>query len=91
LGSRAEGLQHILQAADNEHDEAVYIFGILTIEYNSSPVEVEEALLHVNKFIMLSLSDRTIQEWIRSMHWKNVVMLLRYEELGWGRRFFAIV
>jgi hypothetical protein len=91
LGSRVEGLQHILQAVHNGHDEAVYIFVILTIEYNNSPVEVEEALLHVDKFIMPSLSDRTIQEWIRSMCWKSVVMLLRYEELGWGRRFFANV
>jgi hypothetical protein len=60
LGSRAEGLQHILQAADNRHDEAAYIFGILTIEYNNSPVEVEEALLHVDKFSTPSLFDQMI-------------------------------
>jgi hypothetical protein len=29
--------------ADNKHDEAAYMFGIFTIEYNNSPVEVEEA------------------------------------------------
>jgi hypothetical protein len=86
-----EGLQHILQAADNGHNEEAYIFGILTIEYNNSPVEVEEALLHVDKFITPSLSDQTIQEWIHSMHWKTVVTLLRYEELDWGRWFFADV
>jgi hypothetical protein len=89
LGSRAEGLQHILQVADNKHDEAVYIFGILMIEYNNSLVEVEEALLHVDKFSMSSLSDRTIREWICSVHWKTVIMLKRYEELSWGHRFFA--
>jgi predicted HAD superfamily hydrolase len=91
LGSRAEGLQHILHVADNRHDEAAYIFGILTIEYKNSLVEVEEALVHVNKFIMSSLADRMIQKWICSMHWKVVLMLLRYEELGWRRRFFADV
>jgi hypothetical protein len=84
LGSRAEGLQHILQAVDNRHDKVAYIFGILTIEYNNSPVEVKEALVHVEKFITSSLADRTIREWIRSVHWKAVLMLLRYEELGWG-------
>jgi hypothetical protein len=91
LGSRAEGLQHILQAADNGHDKAAYIFGILTIKYNNSPVEVEEALVHVEKFIMPSLADWTIQEWIHLVRWKAVLTLLRYEELGWRRRFFADV
>jgi hypothetical protein len=67
----------------------VYLFGILTIEYNNSSVEIKEALLHIDKFITSSLSDRMIQEWISSVHWKTVIMLLRYEELGWGRRFFA--
>jgi hypothetical protein len=57
LGSRAEVLQHILQAVDNGHDEAVYIFAILMIVYNNSLVEVEEAMLHVDKFITSSLSD----------------------------------
>jgi hypothetical protein len=65
LGSRAEGLQHILLEVDNGHNEATHIFGILTIEYNNSPVEVEEALVHVDKFIMPSLADQTIREWIR--------------------------
>jgi hypothetical protein len=82
LGSRAEVLQHILQGVDNGHDEAVYIFAILMIVYNNSLVEVEEAMLHVDKFITSSLSDRTIREWICLMRWKTVVMLLRYEELG---------
>jgi hypothetical protein len=76
---------------DNEHDEASYIFGILTIEYNNSPVEVEEALVHVDKFITPSLADQTIRDWIHSVHWKVVLTLLRYEELGWGHRFFADV
>jgi hypothetical protein len=52
-----EGLQHILQATNNEHDEVAYIFGILMIEYNNSPVEVEEALLHIVKFSTPPLSD----------------------------------
>jgi hypothetical protein len=37
------------------------MFGILTVEYNNSPVEVEEALVHMDKFITLSLADTTIQ------------------------------
>jgi hypothetical protein len=57
LGSRAEGLQHILQAADNGHAEVAYIFAILTIEYNNSLMEVEEALVHMDKFITPSLAD----------------------------------
>jgi hypothetical protein len=84
LGSRAEGVQHILQAVNNRHDEAAYIFGIVTIEYNNLPVEVKEALLHVNKFITPSLSNWTIRERIHSVRWKAVITLLRYEELGWG-------
>jgi hypothetical protein len=60
------------------------------IEYNNSPVEVEEALLHVDKFSMPPLSDWMIQEWIRSVHWKTIITLKRYEELGWGRRFFVV-
>jgi hypothetical protein len=59
------------------------------IKYNNSPVEVVEALVHMVKFITPTLADRTIREWIRSVCWKVVLMLLRYEELGWGRRFFA--
>jgi hypothetical protein len=91
LGSRAEGLQHILQAVDNRHDEPAYIFGIITIEYNNSPVEVEEALLHVDKFSTPSLYVQMIREWIRSVRWKTVITLLRYEELRWGHWFFANV
>jgi hypothetical protein len=60
LDSRAEGLQHILQATDNRHDEVAYIFGILMIKYNNPPVEAKEALVHVDKFITPSLADRTI-------------------------------
>jgi metal-responsive CopG/Arc/MetJ family transcriptional regulator len=60
LGSRADGLQHMLQEVDNRHDEAAYMFGILTVEYNNSMVEVEEALVHLDKFITLSLADLTI-------------------------------
>jgi hypothetical protein len=60
------------------------------IEYNNSPVEVEEALLHIDKFSTPSLSDQTIREWIRSVHWKTVITLKRYEELGSVRRFFAV-
>jgi hypothetical protein len=80
-----------MQTADNRHDEATYIFGILTIEYDNSPMEVEEALLHVDKFITPSLSDRTIQEWICLVRWKTVITLKRYEKLCWGHRFFADV
>jgi hypothetical protein len=90
LGSGAEGLQHILQAANNRHDEATNIFGILMIEYNNSPVEVEEALLHIGKFSTPPLSDRMIREWISLVRWKIVIMLKRYEKLGWGHRFFAM-
>jgi hypothetical protein len=68
-----------------------YIFGILTIEYNNSLLEVKEALLHIDKFSTSSLSDRMIRVWIRSVHWKTVITLKRYEELGWGRRFFVDV
>jgi hypothetical protein len=76
---------------DNGHDEAAYIFGILTIEYNNSPMEVEEAMLHVDKFSMLSLSDWMIREWIHSVRWKTVITLKRYEKLGWGHWSFANV
>jgi hypothetical protein len=60
LGSRAEGLQHMLQATDIRHVEAVYMFGILTVEYNNSVVEVKDALVHMDKFITLSLADPMI-------------------------------
>jgi hypothetical protein len=62
LGSRADELQHLLQAADNGHDEVAYIFYILMVEYNNSMVEVEEALVHVDKFITSSLADQTIRK-----------------------------
>jgi hypothetical protein len=75
---------------DNRHDEATYIFGIFTIEYSNSPLEVEEALVHVEKFITPSLADRMIQEWIRLVHWKAVLTLLRYEELGWGVDYLSM-
>jgi hypothetical protein len=61
------------------------------IEYNNLSVEVEEALLHVDKFSMPSLSDQMNQEWICSMRWKTVIALKRYQKLGWGRRFFIDV
>jgi hypothetical protein len=61
-----------------------YILGILTVEYNNLLVEVKEALLHVDKFSTPPLSDRMIREWIHSVCWKIVIMLKRYEELGWG-------
>jgi hypothetical protein len=73
----------------NGYDKMTYIFGIFMIEYTNSPVEVEEALLHVDMFSTSPLSDRTIREWIRSVHWKTVSTLKRYEELGWGHWFFA--
>jgi hypothetical protein len=50
----------MLQAANRGHDEAAYMFGILMVEYNNSPVEVKEALIHVDKFITPSLADPTI-------------------------------
>jgi hypothetical protein len=61
------------------------------IEYTNSPVEVEEALVHIDKFITSSLADWMIREWIHSVRWKDVLMLLRYEVLGWWRRFFVDV
>jgi hypothetical protein len=91
LGSRADGLQHILQAVDSGHDEAAYMFGILMIEYNNSPVEVEEALVHLDKFMTPSLVDPMILKWICSVCCEAVLMLRRYEGLGWGHRFFAQV
>jgi hypothetical protein len=66
------------------------MFGILTVEYNSA-VEVGEALVHVDKFITLSLTDRTIQQWICSVHYDAVLTLIRYENLSWGRQFFHLV
>jgi hypothetical protein len=50
----------MLQAVDRRHDEAAYVFGILTVEYNNSSVEVEEALVHADKFIRPSLADPAI-------------------------------
>jgi hypothetical protein len=88
LGSRAKGLQHMLQTADNRHDEAAYMFGILTFEYNNSAVEDEEALIHVDKFITLSLADLMIRRWIHSVQYDAILTLIRYENLSWGRWFF---
>jgi hypothetical protein len=45
---------------DKGHDEAAYVFGILTVEYINSPVEVEEALVPMDKFIVPSLADLVI-------------------------------
>jgi hypothetical protein len=81
----------MLQAADNEHDEAAYMFGILMVENNNSAVEVEEALVHMDKFITLSLADPMIRRWIRSVRYEAVLTLIRYENLGWGHRFFHLV
>jgi hypothetical protein len=78
----------MLQAVDIGHDEAAYMFGILTIEHNNSAVEVEEAMVHVDKFITLSLADPTIRWWIHSVCYDAVLMHIRYENLGWGRQFF---
>jgi hypothetical protein len=44
----------MLQVVDRGHDEAAYKFDILMVEYNNSLVEVEGALVHVDKFIMPS-------------------------------------
>jgi hypothetical protein len=60
------------------------VFGILTVDYNNSLVEVKEALVHVDKFIMPSLADTVIRRWIHSMRYDGVLTLIRYEELGWG-------
>jgi hypothetical protein len=60
LDSSVEELQHMLQAPDTGHYEAAYMFGILTVENNNSLVEVEEALVHIDKFITPSLSDLMI-------------------------------
>jgi hypothetical protein len=91
LDSRAEGLQHMLQVVDTGHDEAAYVFGILTVKNNKSSVEVEEALVHVDKFITPSLSDPVIRRWIRSVRYDVVLTLRKYEEVDWGRRFFHLV
>jgi hypothetical protein len=88
LGSRAEGLQHMLQTTDNRHDEAAYMLGLLTVEYNNSAVEFEEALVHMDKFIMLPLADPTIGRWFHSVCYDAVHTLIRYENLGWGHPFF---
>jgi hypothetical protein len=60
------------------------MFGILTVEYNNSAVEVEESLVHMDKFITLSLAVPTIRWWIRSVRYNAVLTLIRYENLGWG-------
>jgi hypothetical protein len=91
LGSRVKGLQHMLQAADNGHDEVAYMFGVLTVEYNNSLVEVEKALVHVDKFITSSLEDLTIRRWIRLVRYNAILMLIRFESLGWGHLIFHLV
>jgi hypothetical protein len=80
----------MLQAMDSGHDEAAYMFGILTVEYNNSAVEVEEALVHVDKFITLSLANPMIWQWIDSVHYDALLMLIRYENLGWGVDSFIL-
>jgi hypothetical protein len=91
LGSRVEGLQHMLQAANNGHDEAAYMFGILTVEYNNLAVEVEEVLVHGDKFITSSLANPMIRWWIHWVHYDVVLTLIRYKNLGWGCQFFHLV
>jgi hypothetical protein len=81
----------MLQAVDIGHGEVAYMFGLLTVKYNNSPVEVEEALVLVDKFITPSLADPMIRRWIHLVHYDDVLTLIRYENLGWGRRFFADV
>jgi hypothetical protein len=78
----------MIQAADIRHDEAAYMFGILAVEYNNSVVEVMEALVDMTIFITLSLADPTVRWWIRLVHYDALHMLIRYENLGWGRWFF---
>jgi hypothetical protein len=68
----------MLQVADNRHDEAACMFDILTVEYNNSPVEVEEELVHMDKFITPSLADLMIRRLIRSVHYDVVLTLIRY-------------
>jgi hypothetical protein len=67
----------MFQAADNRHDEATYKFGILTVKYNNSQVEVEETLVHMDKFITPSLADPTIRWWIHSVCYDVVLTLIR--------------
>jgi hypothetical protein len=50
----------MLQAADTGYDEVAYVFGILTVGNNKLLVGVEEALVHMDKFITPSLSDPVI-------------------------------
>jgi hypothetical protein len=64
------------------------MFGILMVEYNNLAVEVEEVLVHVDKIITLSLADPTIKWWIHLVRYDVVHTLIRYENLGWGQRFF---
>jgi hypothetical protein len=71
-------------ALGSRHDEAAYMFGILTVKYNNSAVEVKEALVHVDKFITLFRADLTIRRWIRSVCYDAIFTLIRYENLGWG-------
>jgi hypothetical protein len=76
--------EQVSQVVDSGQEEAGYMFGILTIEYNISPEEVEQALGHLDMFMMPSISDPTIQNWIRSVHGEVVLTLRRYETLDWG-------
>jgi hypothetical protein len=78
-------------APGSRHDEAAYMFGILTLEYNNSAVDVKEALVHMDKFIKLFLANLMIRWWIHSFCYDAVHMLIRYENLGWGRQFFLPV
>jgi hypothetical protein len=71
----------MLQVVDTGHDEAAYVFGILTVKNNKSSVEVEEALVHVDKFITPFLSDPVIRRWIRSVRYDVVLTLRKYEEV----------
>jgi hypothetical protein len=86
FGFESEGAQ--THAPGSGHNEATYMFGLLMVEYNNSPVKVEGALIHVDKFITLSLANPMIQMWICSVRYDVVLTLIRYENLGWGRRFF---
>jgi hypothetical protein len=78
----------MLQATDRGHDEGAYMFGILMVEYNKSPVDVEEAIVHVDKFITPSVADSVIRRLIRLVRYDPILTLIRYEELRWGHEFF---
>jgi hypothetical protein len=69
----------MLQAANNGHDEAAYMFGLMTVEYNNSLVEVEEALVHVDQFIMPVYASRP-SRYVSVINDNHLVSLMNFNE-----------